>query len=41
MNKKLLFSIPTIVIGLTMIVLGARWMVVDDKTVHKVFLSFS
>ena len=30
MNKKLLFSIPMSVMGLTMIVLGARWMVVDE-----------
>ena len=30
MNKKLLFSIPMIIIGLIMIILGVRWMVVDE-----------
>ena len=29
MNKKLLFSYPILVIGITMILLGARWMLVD------------
>lgn len=30
MNKKLLFSIPMIIMGLIMIILGVRWMVVDE-----------
>lgn len=30
MNKKLLFSIPMIAMGLVMIILGARWMIVDE-----------
>ncbi len=30
MNEKLLFSIPMITMGLVMIILGARWMIVDE-----------
>ena len=30
LNKQLLFSIPFLIIGLTMILLGARWLVVDE-----------
>ena len=30
LNKQLSFSIPFLIIGLTMILLGARWLVVDE-----------
>ena len=30
MNKKLLFSYPILIIGLTMILLGTRWLLVDE-----------
>jgi len=29
-NKKLLFSVPLLIIGLVMIFLGLRWMIVDE-----------
>ena len=30
MNKKLLFYYPILIIGLTMVFLGARWLLVDE-----------
>jgi len=29
-NKKILFSLPLMIMGFTMILLGSRWMIVDE-----------
>ena len=29
-NKKLLFSLPLLIIGISMVILGARWLFVDE-----------